>query len=138
MVLAILAAFAVISAPRFADAMANYRVQAAARRIAADIRSARMRAETENTTQEIVFNIATDSYELPRMADLDHSLDTYQVNLANKPYEAVLVIANFGGDQTVKFNGFGVPDSGGTIEVSIGSVQKTLLLNPTTGDTELQ
>lgn len=138
MVLAILAVLAVISAPRFADAMTSYRVQAAARRIAADIRAARIRAETENTTQEIVFNIATDSYELPGMADLDHSLNTYQVNLANKPYKAVLVIANFGGDQTVKFNGFGVPDSGGTIEVSIGSVQKTISLNPDTGNTVLQ
>lgn len=67
------------------------------------------------------------------MDDPDHPDQPYQVAVATEPYSATVVSADFGGDTEVIFDGYGVPDSDGTIVIQVGSYQRTLTVNAQTG-----
>lgn len=128
LVLAILATVSAIAMPRLAVASARYQVETAARRVAADLRLARARAQAASASQSVVFTLSPARYSITGMADLDRPANAYQVNLAGEPYRCELLQATFGGDQTVVFDGFGRPDSAGTIELRCGVWTKTLTL----------
>jgi len=72
------------------------------------------------------------------VANLDDSSITYVTKLTDEPYRAELISANLGGDAQVTFDGYGVPDSGGTIVVRHSGVQKTIVLNEYSGRAEVQ
>lgn len=130
MALGILAAAAY---PRLADNLHRSRVDAAAKRIAADLKLARQQAMTKSTTQQVSFTTLTNRYTLPGIADLSRSATTYTVLLADHPYRVTLTSASLGGDALVQFNMHGVPDSGGVITVSSGGQQQTVSIHATSG-----
>ena len=129
LVVAIIAVLSAIALPRYARAVTRYRVQLAGNRIANDLGVARERARSLGASQSVSFDPAGDTYQIPGLESMDGSGGTYTVNLSDKPYKATLVSANFGGSTTVTFDGYGVPDNGGTIVVQIGSVAKTIVLD---------
>ena len=59
--------------------------------------------------------------------------ETYTVRLNASPYAVSLASADFGGDERVVFNAYGLPDTGGTITVQSGNSQHTVTLDPDSG-----
>ncbi len=133
----IMGILAAVAAPKFADTLHRTRVESAAKRIKVDLGLARQNAISRSSTQTVQFTPATDDYTLPGMADLDHSSQTYSVDLAAAPYNAVLVSATLGGDSDVQFDQYGQPDSGGTITVESGAFKKTVTVDPDTGQASI-
>jgi prepilin-type N-terminal cleavage/methylation domain-containing protein len=129
-VLAIIGVLAAIAVPRFAEADARQRADAAARRIVADLALARTKAYTSGETVTVTFDVPADLLLVPGMTSLDKSSSDYTVNLAEAPYRARLISADFGGVPVVNFDGYGMPDSGGSVVVKVGRYTKTVVLEP--------
>ncbi|MCH8259363.1 MAG: hypothetical protein IIC46_04065, partial [Planctomycetes bacterium] len=60
------------------------------------------------------------------------------VPLREPPYLAKLASVDLGGDAQLTFDGFGVPDSGGSVVVQAGDYQYTVVVDPETGVAEVQ
>ena len=86
-----------------------------------------------STSQTVQFDVAGNSYRLIGVPDQDRPGVEYAVSLSNEPYRAEIISADFGGDGLVVFDGYGTPDSGGTVIVQWGSIQKTVVLDADTG-----
>ncbi len=131
MILAIMAAAAV---PRYADSLVHMRLDAATRRIASDFAAAQARARMTSSRQTITFTVppAGNSYQIVGMKDPDHANLTYTVNLADTSYQCTFNSVNLGGDASLVYDGYGTPDSGGTIVVRSGSYTKTVTHRPRT------
>lgn len=133
LVLAIIGVVAAIAAPRYANALCRYRAEMAARRIAADLEAARAWAKRTSASQAVTFNTGAEKYELVGREDPDHAGAPYEVVLGKAPYHADLSGALFGGGATVTFNGFGMPDNGGDVDVQVGDHARTVRVDPDTG-----
>jgi prepilin-type N-terminal cleavage/methylation domain-containing protein len=137
-VLLVLAIVGAMAAPRFAEASGRQRVDAAARRIAADLALARRQARTAGAAQSVTFTPALNDYELAALQSLENSKDPYIVELDRAPYDATLYSADFGGKVEVTFDGYGVPDSGGTVEVRVGPFSRTVTLDIDSGEASIE
>lgn len=137
-VLAIVAVFAAVAVPKYSQSLARYRADATARRVVADLD--RGRAKAASSSQSWVVNIDLAKHELiiPGAGDLDTGTDDYVARLAEAPYEAKIVSANFGGGVAVTFDGFGVPDNGGSVVVKAGGEQRTITLDAQSGKASVQ
>jgi len=120
LVLVILAIAAAIAVPRHAAAVARYRAESAARRLAADLVQARSLARQTSADQTVVFDPAADCYTLASLEDPDRPGRPYTVALADRPYYADLTDAAFSEGASVTFDGFGAADQGGTVSVRAG------------------
>jgi Tfp pilus assembly protein FimT len=130
MVMSVLAAAAL---PAFLDSLLYHRVESAARRLKADMELARQTARLTSSAQSLTFTNST--YALSAGAkNLDDPNAVYFVDLSAAPFEMGSVTADFSGSQTVSFNGFGTPSSGGTIVLTTQGHTCTLTLNAMTGD----
>jgi type II secretory pathway pseudopilin PulG len=132
LILGIMAAAAV---PKYADALVRMRLDAAARRIAADLATAQAQARAGSARQTIAFTVppAGICYQIVGMKDPDRPASTYTVNLAEPPYQITLNSVDLGGDATLIYNGYGIPDSGGTIVIQAGQYTKRITIDPDTG-----
>lgn len=126
MVVVILAIMAAVAVPRVARSVSGHRIDAAALRIVGDLRLAQQRARQISASQTVSFDVNSGSYSLTGMAGLDRPAGTYTVRLVDPPYEVQLLSANFGGDALLVFDGWGVPDSGGTVVLQGGDCLKTI------------
>jgi type IV fimbrial biogenesis protein FimT len=137
-VIAIIAILSAIAVPRYVSAQQHYRAEAAAHRVISDLTLARSRANTTSSPQKVVFLVAAGQYEMPGFTDPDRPGQTYTVRLADAPYKASLVTADFGGASEVTFDGYGVPNQGGNITVRAGDYERTVVLNANTGKATAQ
>ena len=76
----------------------------------------RQRARLTSTAQTVIF--ANSTYTVSGIKNLDQPSNTYTVNLLTSPYSLDSAVANFGGSQTLTFDGYGSPSSGGTVVVT--------------------
>ncbi len=127
-----------IAVPRFANAISNQRVNAAARRIAADLSRAQKLAKSASTSQTVTFTTSTSQYTITGLTDLDRSTASYVVKLSDSPYRVSLGATNLGNDTNLVFDGYGVPDSGGSIVVQVGNYTKTVTVAAGTGEVAIQ
>ncbi len=134
---AIIVIFAAIAVPRYGMAAGRYRMDLAARRVAADLNLARSYAQTTSSSHTISFYPATDQYQLLSLPAPDGTAGDYVVVLSAEPYQVDLVSADFGGSDQVTFNGWGLPVSGGTVTITIGAQQKTITVNSETGQVSI-
>lgn len=132
-VMVILALMAGMATPRFAGFLAIERAEAAARRITADLALAQRRAAYTSTGITVTFNVASNTYQVGGMDHPDHPGQPYLVALGEDPYGATLLSASLGGDAGITFNGYGDPDSSGTIVIQVGSRTKTITIDPEAG-----
>jgi prepilin-type N-terminal cleavage/methylation domain-containing protein len=132
-VLAIIGILSAIAVPRYAASLINYRLDAAARRIAADLALARSQAMTTSRSQPVAFNVAAGTYQMAGVLTLDRRGTDYSVALGSDPYFVKLLSANFGGNPTVTFDAYGGADSSGTVVLEAGGTQKTVSLDRYTG-----
>ena len=132
LVVALTAMVSAIAVPRYANSVARYRADSAARRVAADLALAQNQASTAGKPQSVVF--VARSYQLPGMAHLDgKSYGNYTVDLGADPYGVTRVAAEFGGDATVRFDLYGAPDSGGSVVIEVGDARRVVVLSPDSG-----
>lgn len=133
LVLIIMGIVSAMAVPRYANFISQNRADAAAARIVADLNYASSQAKHASTAQRIKFNVSRNDYSLVGITDLMHKSQPYVVSLGEEPYAATLVSANLGGDATLIYDGYGNPDSGGTIVISAGNAQRTITLSGTGG-----
>jgi prepilin-type N-terminal cleavage/methylation domain-containing protein len=141
LVIAILSVVSAIAIPRYANSLHNYRANLAAKRVAADLQMAQFRARSLSTTRTLAFTLSSSSYQIPGEADLVQSGSTYTVKLSDLPYRAKITSAQFGstiGTTSINFNGFGMPDNGGSITLVSGNVTKSITVAPLTGAISIQ
>jgi type II secretion system protein H len=136
-VLFIVGMLAAVAVPRFAGSAVRQRVDAAARRVAADLNLARRHAYQSSASQTVTFDVAADRYKLAGMPDPDRPAVDYEVDLGDEPYQADLLSANFSGNAKVVFNAYGMPDFGGVVVVAVGDEQRTVNVDPDTGEAYL-
>ncbi|MGE5295341.1 MAG: Tfp pilus assembly protein FimT/FimU [Solirubrobacterales bacterium] len=138
LVVAILAIFAAIAAPRYGLAAGRYRLDLAARRVATDLRLAQASAKAASSSRTVVFTPTTDVYQLQSVTAPDGKTGDYTVSLSCEPYRADLSGASFNGASQVTFSGWGLPSSGGTVTLIAGSQQKTITVDGETGQISIQ
>ncbi|MCH8823953.1 MAG: prepilin-type N-terminal cleavage/methylation domain-containing protein [Planctomycetes bacterium] len=138
MALVVMVIIAAIAAPRYYNSLSRYRVEAAARRVAADFALTQRMARNTSASKTILFDSANNRYQISTLTDLDNSGDPYIVNLQDPPYQAELGLIDLGGDWKVIFDGFGIPDSGGFVDVQLGDVRYKVILNAETGATSIE
>jgi type II secretory pathway pseudopilin PulG len=127
-----------IALPRFSGALVRQRADAAARRIVADLALARRQARASSSSQTVKFSGASGSYELVGMSHPDHPAEKYKVYLYKEPYSARQVSADFGGDNEILFDGWGAPDSGGSVVIQVGDNSRTISVDPETGEASIE
>ena len=123
-VLVVLGVLAGIAVPRYANFQAHQRVRAAVGRVYADLALAQRQAKFSSSSQTVTFDTAADSYTLDGMPHPDFSGIDYTVRLSQPPYEVKILAAAFGGDKQLVFNGFGEPDSAGSLVIQVGDYQE--------------
>ena len=138
LVLAIIITLAAIATPRYQTALVRYRADLAARRIVADLALAQSAAKAGSSSKNVEFYLSSDKYKLFQIRALDGDANDCEVDLSERPYEADITSADFGGDQKVVFNGWGNPDSGGTVVVTVGPEQRTVTVDAETGEAQIQ
>jgi prepilin-type N-terminal cleavage/methylation domain-containing protein len=135
LVVALLALLTGIAAPRYSSSANNYRVNMAARKVAADLCRARADAWNRGVHRTVTFNTTTLQYTLTAVADMNNgTLADTVVSLKTSPYNLTQLAANFGGGTSVIFDGYGMPNNGGTVTVTSGTLSQTVTLNATTGN----
>lgn len=131
---------AALAAPRYAVAVSRYRVEAAARRVAADLALAQSDARTASASRTVSFDPSTSTYRLIGRSSLDAPAANYVVSLSSAPYYSTLGTVSFGGAGTtsVTFNGYGVPDNAGTIVVRSGNLTRQISVDADTGNASVR
>jgi Tfp pilus assembly protein FimT len=122
-----------IVVPRFLESVDMFRAEAAATRIAADLRFARRIARSSTSEETITFDTPRHKYAFSSAKDLDHPSQIRTVDLSRTPYRVQLVAADFNGSAQVTFNAYGVPTHGGQVTVQSGSHTRTVVLDDGTG-----
>ncbi len=133
LVVCIVGILASVAIPRMANTLARQRAVAAANRIVSDLRLAQAQARLTSAAKTVQFNVGTSSYRLVGVASPDRKSETYTVYLSREPYEVTLGSANFGGDANLVFDGYGTPDSGGSVVVQGGGHTMTISVDPDSG-----
>jgi prepilin-type N-terminal cleavage/methylation domain-containing protein len=138
LVLAIAGLAAALAAPRYAAALSRYRVEAAARRVAADLQFAQAKARATGTKRAIRFNRDSNSYTLSGESGLSAPGSGYVVDLSLDPYRSSIATVSFAGAGSLVFNGFGVPGSAGFVTVRCGKETRTVSVDSGSGFTSIQ
>jgi type II secretion system protein H len=138
LVLAIIGIFAAVAAPRYGRASGRYRADLAARRIAADLRLAQSCAKAASSSRTVSFSTAAEQYQLLNVPSPDGVPGDYTVVLSAPPYNADLTSVNFNSSSQVIFSGWGLPNNGGTIVLSAGSEQRTVVVDGASGRVSIQ
>lgn len=136
MIVGILSAIAI---PRYGNALARYRVQTAAQRLAADLRMTRDTALQQSKLFKMVFVSGTkSSYSVAGLKDLSRrAVAAYQVDLWDNPYRATIVRMSMTGVDRLSFDGFGMPDSSAAFQLGAGSFTYTVSVDGTTGEVSI-
>jgi len=136
-VVIIVAVLGAIALPRFARSIDIHRAETAAKRIVHDLNLARESARAQSASVTVSFDPASDAYTMSGQSDLDHANQQYAVSLRESPFHADLVSAVFDGDAEVVFDGYGLPDSGGTIVLETGHQEVVVELAAETGRSDI-
>lgn len=138
MVLAIVGVAAAIAAPRYGNAASRYATESAAHRVAADLDQARELARGASTSYVVTFKTGTGAYEFGP-GGTDASSPLFQVvRMDREPYGVTIESADFAGSNILTFNGYGVPDAGGSLLVSKGSRSYRVTLAANSGKCSVQ
>jgi prepilin-type N-terminal cleavage/methylation domain-containing protein len=135
-VLLIMSIVAAVAAPTFHKSLGHHRLESAARRVKQDLEYLRDTARAKSVTLACEFDDDTNSYTLDdislRHLDRDQA---YEVQLGDEPYQLDAVDSGFGDPEVnrIEFNGFGVPTSGGEIELFLGEKSRVVIVDESSG-----
>lgn len=122
LVLVITGVLAAIALPRFAQAAERQRISIAAKRVEADLELARSRARAASQTVTVIFDLGDSAYTLDAVGG-----EGFKVQLDEAPYGVKLSDAVFNTATSVSFNGYGIPNTGGSITLSNSNGQSIYL-----------
>ena len=135
MVLFIMAVLCAIAVPRYVNASNSYRTNMAAGKVAADLGLARSQAWASGSGHTVTFSVSASQYTLVGVTDpVKKTQANTVVNLTANPYVSTIVSANFGGQTSFVFDGYGIPSAGGTVVVSSGGYRRTISLDAVSGN----
>jgi len=137
MTVLILGILAAVAVPQFTGALHACRGDAAANRVIADLKLARKHAIATSSNVTVQFQLASSTYKLIGVPDLNGAAPNYEVDLSAYPYGASIESASFGGDSIVIFDFNGIPDSKGSIVVFSGTHKKTIHIDDSTAGATL-
>lgn len=137
-VLSITAILASVVAPKYATAVARYRLDSAARRIVEDIEQAKALARTSGTTQTVAFFPSTGTYSIVGFVTGASRTADYTVKLGQPPYSVTLQSASFGGMTDLRLGPFAIPADGGSVVVTNGSETRTIAIDAASGAVAVQ
>jgi prepilin-type N-terminal cleavage/methylation domain-containing protein len=138
LVLGIIAIFAAIAVPRYGAATSRYRADLAARRIVQDLALAQATAKAKGAAQTVRIRQGADQVVLYDTAALDPHMSTYRTYFSDSPYKADITSSVFNGDNYIIYDGWGLPDSGGTAVLEVGSETRTITIDPNTGKATIE
>ncbi len=130
-VVLVMSILAAVATPAFLESLLFHRVESAARRLKADLELARQTARLTSAARTVAFTET--GYTLSDMASLDDPAAPYVVNLAAPPFELDSLEADFAGNPSITFDGYGMPASDGAVVLAIKNHQCTVTLNGSTG-----
>ncbi len=123
-VLVIISIVAAIAVPRYNTALSRYRAQFAAQRIAADLELVQNDARAQSAAKQIDFDTINNKHTISDITDFDGKTGAYTVDLSAAPYYAdVTAVFMSSGQQSVIFDGHGLPNATGFIVVVVGGFQ---------------
>ena len=130
-VVAAIGALTLIAVSRFGHSRARYRVEAAGRRVIADLTQARAVAQASSRSITVDFVPKSSSYTL-----IDVLSETRQgadaiIDLTREPYGVVIASADFGGDSQFSFDSYGRPSSAGSMVFLSGRMARRLDMDAT-------
>ncbi|MBX3380354.1 MAG: prepilin-type N-terminal cleavage/methylation domain-containing protein [Phycisphaeraceae bacterium] len=137
-VLSILTVLASVAAPKYASAVARYRLESAARKVAADIEQSRALARATGSNRILRFVPASSTYSIVGLRTGSSRGSDYTVSLSVPPYSIALESASFAGSTDLQFSGYGLPVDGGTIVLRGGSDKKSIVVDGASGATTIQ
>ena len=141
---------AAVASPGFSHALCHYRTEAAAARIVADLNYVRRYAVNTSANRAVQFTIGkTDQYKTngaTGVPDPSHPANNLIVHFKQKMPGVGLVSVSFDGTDEITFNQYGLPLAGdpltsltsGTIVISHGMSQRTIVIDPATGKATVQ
>ncbi|MDB5340276.1 MAG: putative fimbrial protein [Planctomycetaceae bacterium] len=127
-----------IAIPRFSAGLGQRQATALARQMVNDIETVRQVARASSAPKSLVITSASKTYTLNGVEHPDRNNIAYVVSLADVASTARFGTINFGGDPVLIFNGFGYPDSGGSVQIIVGTVTKTVTVDAQTGSSTIQ
>ncbi|MCA9249053.1 MAG: type II secretion system protein [Planctomycetales bacterium] len=151
-VMLVMGILAAVGAPRYFESLSRFRVEAAAKRIAADLNHVRQEAKAKGsaTTLRVKFIPGANRYCMLSMPDPDHEALQYEVELSKTAYPVDLIAAdlvdtngNVVSNGKVDFDMYGkawigsgnpAPLASGQIVVQCGGQQRTVSIDPLTGE----
>jgi type IV fimbrial biogenesis protein FimT len=135
MVVLIMGILAAVAIPRLSDSLSFAQVNAAANRMAFDINAARGRARLTAQGVSVGFDTISNTYTLTGVPDAErHSSPNSVIELNDGIFTTALSgVALSTGGTTIAFNGFGIPNHGGTITLSRGNASRQVVVDGSTG-----
>jgi prepilin-type N-terminal cleavage/methylation domain-containing protein len=139
----VIVAIAIVSAiavPRYAGAVNRYRVEMAAKRVAADLALTRNTARTSGLGQTIEFGTPANGYSMPGLAAADGRTGDYVVKLGDEPYRVSLGTVTIGsaGATLLQFTRYGDPTAAASVVVTSSGYSRTIYVDGTTGRMEVR
>jgi type IV fimbrial biogenesis protein FimT len=131
--IAVIAVIAAMAAPRFGGSIERQRADGAVTRLVADLAAAQQYARRTSSSLRIEFDATKAEVRFPAMPDPDHPKLAYTIALAAEPYLATLEASGFKTADELTFDGFGDPDSGGTITLRVGAETRSIAIDADTG-----
>jgi len=137
-VITIVGIVSAVAIPRFTSSTQRYRADAAAARLAADIRRARETARTSSQSVLLAFNLTRNSYAINGVRDLTNpGLPGTIVQLDDPPYLSRVALLGFGGATNITFDGYGSASAGGSIVLKAGKEYRRVTLDAASGSTQI-
>jgi type II secretory pathway pseudopilin PulG len=128
-----------VAVPRFGALLADYRAEAAARRVAGDLNYASRSALNQAQPVTATFVDGSQNYSFNVISHPDHPTAAWAIALNDAGYEnCVFSGISLGGDQAVTFDIYGRPDSDGTITVRCGGSTQVISIDQATGRASVQ
>lgn len=126
-----------LALPRMRLSLQHFETENAARRLARDIERAQQAARNQSRSITINLDPATTSYTIPLLDDPDRPETTVAVQLRSLYPHVSLSTADFNGTP-LRFDGYGLPNKGGQIDLTVSSGARTrVLINANTGAVEV-
>jgi len=122
--------------PAVHEAAFSYKADVVAQHVVDHLWHAREVAKLRSQNQVVYFNRDADEYVAPMMKDGEVQQEF--VNLAQWPYQASLVAADFGGKSSVTFNVWGAADAAGELVIDVAGYRRRIVLEPTLGRTTIE
>jgi prepilin-type N-terminal cleavage/methylation domain-containing protein len=133
LVVAVIGILSAIAMPRYSASIHNFRAGAAARRLAADVAMAQAQARAASASRTLELDAPNSRWRVSGIKGLDGAA-SYIVSLHEPPYQCAISFLKLADNgNTIVFDGYGVPSTGGTIVLTSGSMSRTVTINAASG-----